>query len=87
MKKLSFLVLAVAGMLFAACSSDKDAAEGPQVPGEIIPDGYMALNIKLPTQPLMRAVNDNLMMVLLMSTRLATVLCCSSKEQMRLLQN
>lgn len=59
MKKLSFLVLAVAGMLFAACSSDKDAAEGPQVPGEVIPDGYMALNIKLPTQPLMRAVNDN----------------------------
>ncbi len=59
MKKFSFLLLAVAGMLFAACSSDKDAAEGPQVPGEIIPDGYMALNIKLPTQPLMRAVNDN----------------------------
>lgn len=30
MKKLSFLMLAVAGMLFAACSSDKDVAEGSQ---------------------------------------------------------
>ena len=59
MRKLSFLALAVAGMLFAACSSDKDAAEGTQVPGEIVPEGYMALNIKLPTQPLMRAANDN----------------------------
>ena len=30
MKKLSFLMLAVAGMLFAACSSDKDAADEHQ---------------------------------------------------------
>lgn len=58
MKKLSFLVLAVAGMLFAACSSDKDAAEnGPQ--SNVRPEGYMALNINLPTTPVMRAANDD----------------------------
>lgn len=58
MKKFSFLMLAVAGMLFASCSSDKDVAEAG-APGEINPDGFMALNINLPTQPLMRAANDN----------------------------
>lgn len=59
MKKLSFLMLAVAGMLFAACSSDKDAAEGPQVPGDqVISEGYVALNIHLPSTPTLRAMND-----------------------------
>ena len=61
MKKLSFLVLAVAGMLFAACSSDKDAANDTPNPNETLPEGYLAVNINLPTQPqsLMRAANDN----------------------------
>ena len=58
MRKLSFFAMAVAGMLFAACSSDKDVA-GAGAPAEINPDGFMALNINLPTQPLMRAANDN----------------------------
>ena len=58
MKKLSFLVLAIAGMLFAACSSDKDVAEG-STPSEVRSEGYMALNINLPTTPVMRAANDN----------------------------
>ena len=35
MKKFSFLMLAVAGMLFAACSSDKDAAEGTTTTGSL----------------------------------------------------
>lgn len=56
MKKLSFLAMAVAGMLFTACSSDKDVAGGGQ--DEIQPEGFMALNINLPTTPLMRAAND-----------------------------
>lgn len=43
-------------MLFAACSSDKDVAGGGQ--DEIQPEGFMALNINLPTTPLMRAAND-----------------------------
>ncbi len=59
MKKLSFLMLAVAGMLFAACSSDKDAAEGTQNPGDqVISEGYVALNIHLPSTPTLRALND-----------------------------
>lgn len=43
-------------MLFTACSSDKDVAGGGQ--DEIQPEGFMALNINLPTTPLMRAAND-----------------------------
>jgi len=58
MKKLSFLMLAVAGMLFAACSSDKDVAEGPDQLPTGVPEGYMALNIKLPTTSQMRAAGD-----------------------------
>ena len=60
MKKLSFLVLAIAGMLFAACSSDKDAVGvGPDPVTGAVPDGFMSVNIKLPTTPVMRAANDN----------------------------
>lgn len=51
MKKLSFLMLAVAGMLFAACSSDKDVAEGtPQNPLETATTGFFKVNVNLPTQ-------------------------------------
>ena len=51
MKKLSFLVLAIAGMLFAACSSDKDVAggEGPDFNGQT--EGFFKISINLPTAP------------------------------------
>ena len=52
-------MLAVAGMLFAACSSDKDAAEGPQNPGEVTGEQFLAFNINLPSSPSMRATTDN----------------------------
>ncbi|MBQ9231618.1 MAG: fimbria major subunit [Prevotella sp.] len=50
MKKLSFLAMAVAGMLFAACSSDKDVAEVPQNPLETAAEGYFKVNVNLPSQ-------------------------------------
>jgi hypothetical protein len=60
MKKLSFLALAAVGLLFGACSSDKDVAEvTPKVwTGE--GEGYLSLNIQLPTQSpsVTRAAND-----------------------------
>lgn len=50
MKKLSFLMLAVAGMLFAACSSDKDVAGStPQNPLETAAGGYFKVNVNLPS--------------------------------------
>lgn len=58
MKKLSFFALAMTGMLFAACA-DKDVVAEDNVQGELRPDGYMALNINLPTAPVTRAVNDD----------------------------
>lgn len=58
MNKFSFFVLAIAGLLFAACSFDKDVAVEDQ-PGEVLPEGYMALNINLPTTPQVRAANDD----------------------------
>jgi len=48
MKKLSFLMLAIAGMLFAACSSDKDAAGDPS-PVLTGKGGYFKVNLNLPT--------------------------------------
>lgn len=56
MKKLSFLVMAVAGMLFAACSSDKEMAEGGTPnPLETAAEGYLKVNVNLPSQ----VVNSN----------------------------
>ena len=50
MKKLSFLVLAIAGMLFAACSSDKDAVGGGEPnPITVGTKGYFKVNLNLPT--------------------------------------
>lgn len=50
MKKLSFLMLAVAGMLFASCSSDKDVAGStPQNPLETAAGGYFKVNVNLPS--------------------------------------
>ena len=59
MKKISFFALAIAGMLFTACS-DKDLAAGEVgSQGEGLPDGYMSLSLNLPTTPTQRASNDN----------------------------
>lgn len=62
MKKFSFLMLAMAGMLFAACSSDKDAVvEGsnPDFNGQS--DGFFKISINLPTAPVvsMRAWSES----------------------------
>ena len=60
MKKLSFLALAAAGMLFGACSSTDDVGE-QALSTEEIGEGYLALSINLPTVPqsLSRATDDN----------------------------
>jgi hypothetical protein len=50
MKKLGFLALAIAGMLFAACSSDKDAVGGGEPnPITVGTKGYFKVNLNLPT--------------------------------------
>lgn len=59
MKKLSILMLAVAGMLFAACSSDKEVAETPVNPLETATKGYFKVNVNLPTTGSMRATWEN----------------------------
>ena len=50
MKKLSFLAFAAVGLLFGACSSDKDTMSGtqngPQYDGQ-----FLAFNINLPSDP------------------------------------
>jgi hypothetical protein len=53
MKKFSFLAMAAMGMLFAACSSDKDVAL-EQSNGDLLngrSEGYFKINLNLPTQP------------------------------------
>lgn len=59
MKKLSFLALAAVGLLFGACASDTDVAD-VQNPEEALSEGYVAVNINLPTVPvsITRALND-----------------------------
>lgn len=57
MKRFSFLMLAAAGLLFNACSDDTVVAEGGGQ-GEAPTEGYMALNINLPTTTSTRAEND-----------------------------
>ena len=61
MRKLSFLALAVAGLLLAACSSDKDAASSSSIVETDNVDRYIALSIDLPTTSVaaMRATDDN----------------------------
>ena len=52
-------MLALAGLLFTACS-DNDAVVGNDPkPGEVLPEGYVALNINLPTTSGTRAENDD----------------------------
>ena len=57
MKKLSFLVLAAVGLLLGACSSDKDVVNSG---GNESKDakGYLSVQIKLPTTPVTRTLND-----------------------------
>jgi hypothetical protein len=59
MKKLSFLVLAAVGLLFGACASETEVAD-VQNPDEALSEGYVAVNINLPTVPISitRALND-----------------------------
>ncbi len=49
MKKLSFLALAIAGMLFGACSSDKDVAEDARTLDQVKGNGFFKVNLNLPT--------------------------------------
>lgn len=52
MKKLSILALAAVGLLFAACSSDKDVADqGSQDPFKGREGGFIKVGINLPVQP------------------------------------
>lgn len=57
MKKSIFSMLAVAGLLFTACSDDAVTKGGSQEDARS--EGYMALNVNLPTAPQVRAANDN----------------------------
>ena len=59
MKRFSLSTLAVAGLLLTACSEKDVIVEGGGTQGEVRPDGYIALNINLPTAPSTRAINDN----------------------------
>ena len=67
MKKFSFLAMAAFGLLFAACSSDKDVAAGESgsdvLKGKT--EGYFKINLNLPTAPVVSTrawgeTNDNL---------------------------
>lgn len=52
-------MLAMAGLLLVGCADKDVIAEGGSSQGEAIGDGYLALNINLPTTPSTRAVNDD----------------------------
>ena len=53
MKKFSFLAMAALGLLFAACSSDKDVAENGSSAGILDgkAEGFFKINLNLPTAP------------------------------------
>ena len=54
MKKFSFLAMAALGLLFAACSSDKDVADNGGNPLVDAGVGYFKVNLNLPTLPVTR---------------------------------
>lgn len=61
MKKFSFLALAAAGMLFAACSSDKDVAESSKLNQYDMIEGqsaWIAVGIALPGDEVTRSNSD-----------------------------
>ncbi len=61
MKKLSFLAMAAFGLLFAACSSDKDVAAGEKDQVAEKGNQFISLSINMPTQNIAgtRATDDN----------------------------
>jgi len=61
MKKLSFLTMAAFGLLFAACSSDKDVAAGEKDQVAEKGNQFISLSINMPTQNIAgtRATDDN----------------------------
>ena len=61
MKKFSFLALAVAGLLFAACSSEKDEVESQKLNQYDLIEGqsaWLAVGIALPGDPITRSNED-----------------------------
>lgn len=59
MKKLSFLALAAVGLLFTACSSDKDVADqGREI--STGSEGYVGISISLPSASSVTRANDEL---------------------------
>ena len=60
MKKFSFLALAAVGLLFGACTSDKDEVNEGSLTKDV-GEGYLAISINLPTAPqsITRATDDN----------------------------
>ena len=61
MKKLNFLAMAAFGLLFAACSSDKDVAAGEKDQVAEKGNQFISLSINMPTQNIAgtRATDDN----------------------------
>ena len=59
MKKLSFSMLAMAGLLFVGCADKDVIAESGGQQEEIPAEGYVSLAINLPTTPSTRAFNDD----------------------------
>ena len=60
MKKFSFLAMAALGLLFAACSSEKDVQEGSATTINANGDGFIGISISLPSAdaPTTRANDD-----------------------------
>lgn len=58
MKKFSFLALAAAGMLLAACSSDKEVTTEVSNPQEFKDGAYIGISLQLPTADETRANDD-----------------------------
>lgn len=60
MKKFSFLALAAAGMLFAACSSDRDVAENSAIAVNANGEGFIGISISMPSADQPTRANDEL---------------------------
>ncbi len=60
MKKFSFLALAAAGMLFAACSSDRDVAENSAIAVNANGEGFIGISISMPSADQPTRANDDL---------------------------
>ena len=60
MKKFSFLALAAAGMLFTACSSDRDVAENSAIAVNANGEGFIGISISMPSADQPTRANDDL---------------------------